>query len=105
MPEGAALIWCPFADEDTAAGVARQLLDERLIACANLIPAMRSLYLRQGESGDERECAALFKTDAALLDRAVARIAGLHPYYKNDYNGDSFVLRSIRPCSRCWIMH
>ena len=75
-----ALIWCPFADEDSAAAVATRLLDEKLIACANVLGAMRSLYDWNGERGDEREVGVLFKTDARLLDAAVARVAELHPY-------------------------
>jgi periplasmic divalent cation tolerance protein len=75
-----ALIWSPFADEDSAAAAAAQLLDEGLIACANLVPGMRSLYVWQGERGEARECGALFKTDASLLDRATARLAEIHPY-------------------------
>jgi len=75
-----ALIWCPFPDEDSAARAATQLLDEKLIACANILGPMRSLYEWNGARGDARESAALFKTDAALLDAAVARIAALHPY-------------------------
>ena len=75
-----ALIWCPFPDEDGAAAVATQLLDEKLIACANILGAVRSLYEWNGERGDAREIGVVFKTDAALLDAAVARIAELHPY-------------------------
>ena len=76
----AALIWCPFPDEEEAATVANRLLDERLVACANLVPMMRSIYEWDGERGDARECGALFKTDAGLLERAIARIEALHSY-------------------------
>ena len=75
-----ALIWCPFADEASAAEAAAKLLDEGLVACANLVPGVRSLYVWQGERGETRECGALFKTDAVLLDRATARLAQIHPY-------------------------
>ena len=75
-----ALIWCPFADEASAAAAAAQLLDEGLVACANILPPMRSLYVWQGERAEARECGALFKTKAALLDRATARLAEIHPY-------------------------
>ncbi len=75
-----ALVWCPFPDEEAAAKVATQLLDERLIACANLLGGVRSLYEWNGERGDAREIGVLFKTDAALLDAAVTRIAELHAY-------------------------
>ena len=77
--DGAALIWCPFEDEASAAAVAGQLLDEGLIACANLLP-IRSLYVWNGERAEGRECAALMKTRADLLDAAVARLEAIHPY-------------------------
>lgn len=76
----AALIWCPFPNEEEAAAAARQLLDEKLIACANLLPAMRSIYEWNGERGDASECGVLFKTEASLLRSAIARIAEIHPY-------------------------
>ncbi|HTK73482.1 MAG TPA: divalent cation tolerance protein CutA [Croceibacterium sp.] len=75
----AALIWSPFASEDDAAKAAAALLDEGLIACANLVP-VRSFYVWQGERGEARECGALFKTSEGLLDKAVARLAEIHPY-------------------------
>ena len=75
-----ALIWSPFADEASAAAAASQLLDERLIACANILPPMRSLYTWQGERGEAVEVGVLFKTDASALDRAIARLAEIHPY-------------------------
>ena len=76
----AALIWTTFADEPSAAEVAAAMLDEKLVACANLHPGIRSLFLWQGERGEARECGVLFKTHAALLDPACARLAELHPY-------------------------
>jgi periplasmic divalent cation tolerance protein len=76
----AALIWSPFASEEDAARAAAQLLDEGLIACANILPGVRSLYAWKGERGESRECAALFKTTQELLDKAVAGLAAIHPY-------------------------
>ena len=79
-PEGPALIWCPFPDAPSAAATAKLLLDERLAACANILPAMLSLFEWNGERGESSEAGVILKTDAALLDRAVARLAELHPY-------------------------
>ena len=76
----AALIWCPFGDIESAEAVADTLLEERLIACANFLPAIRSLYRWNGERGEGSEVAVLFKTRADLLDAAVARLEALHPY-------------------------
>lgn len=79
-PGDPALIWCPFADEAGAAEIASRLLDEGLIACANILPPMRSLYVWGGERGEGHEVGVLFKTDATLLDRACVRLEQLHPY-------------------------
>lgn len=76
----AALIWCPFETEEEAARIASQLLDEGLVGCANLVPGVRSLYVWQGRRGEAVECGALFKTEASLLERAIARLAAIHPY-------------------------
>jgi periplasmic divalent cation tolerance protein len=76
---GPALIWCPFPDSAAAAAVAATLLDEGLIACANILPPMQSLFVWQQERYARDESGVLFKTDAALLDAAMARIGALHP--------------------------
>lgn len=74
-----ALIWCPFPDESSARQVAAQLLDERLVACANFV-TVTSLFEWNGDRGEGREVAVLFKTDAALLEQAVAATEAAHPY-------------------------
>lgn len=76
----AGLIWCPFPDEDTAAEAAATLLDERLIACANLMPGVRALFVWKGERGEAREIGALFKTTAERLESAMTRLHAIHPY-------------------------
>lgn len=75
-----ALAWCPFPDRASAEAAAAQLLDEKLIACVNLIGPIHSIFEWNGERGMGEEWGALFKTDAPLLDQAVARIAAIHPY-------------------------
>lgn len=77
---GAALVWCPFPDRSVAESVSVEMLDERLVACANILGPVRSLFLWQGKRAEAEEIAVLFKTDAARLDRAIARLAELHPY-------------------------
>jgi len=75
-----ALIWSTFGDMHSAEAVADTLLEERLIACANILPAVRSLYRWNGERGEGSEVAVLFKTRADLLEKATARLEALHPY-------------------------
>ncbi len=76
----AALIWSPFPDEAAARASVAALLDERLIACGNLVPGIHSLFVWRSAPGESDECGALLKTTAALRERAMRRLAELHPY-------------------------
>lgn len=75
-----ALIWCPFPDRETAIQIADMLLDEDLVACANLIGPVESRFVWQGRRDAAQEFAALFKTDGRLLEKAIERLGALHPY-------------------------
>lgn len=76
----AALVWCPFPGEDAALAAIDALLDEKLIACGNVLPGMTSVFVWNGTKDRAREAGALLKTNADLLDRAIARLVELHPY-------------------------
>jgi len=67
-------------DMDTARRIARALVDDRLIACANLLPGVTSIYRWQGGTEEAAEVLVVMKTRPALLDRLIARAAALHPY-------------------------
>ena len=68
------------APPDRAAELARQLVQERLAACVNILPGARSIYRWQGEICDDREAVLLLKTEAARVAELTARLAELHPY-------------------------
>lgn len=75
-----ALIWCPFPDRQTARSVSQTLLDEKLIACANILGGVESLFIWQGAEQSADEVGTLFKTDGELVRRTIERIESLHPY-------------------------
>jgi periplasmic divalent cation tolerance protein len=76
----AALVWCPFPDTDSARAAADTLLDERLIACANILAPVESRFVWEGARATGSEVGVLFKTTAAALDDVVERLGALHPY-------------------------
>ena len=80
MTGGAALIWCLFPDADSARIGAGQLLADGLIACANILPGVESLFIWQGKADSAVEVGMLCKTTADRLDAAIARLGALHPY-------------------------
>jgi len=76
----ALLVFTTLPGADKAAELAKVLVEERLAACANLLPAIRSIYRWQGKLQDENEVLVLLKTRAEHLERLKLRILELHPY-------------------------
>ena len=67
-------------DSATADRLARTLVDERLAACVNVVPGVRSTYRWQGAVEAADELLLVIKTTAAAADAAAARLEALHPY-------------------------
>lgn len=67
-------------DAQVAERIARVLLHERLIACANLLPGVTSLYRWQGEVQRDAEVVMLLKTRRSRVEALGTRLAELHPY-------------------------
>ena len=76
----ALIVFTTFANEADAARVARVLVEERLIACANLLPGARSIYRWQDGVKDEREVVVLMKTRKQDWTALLSRLHELHPY-------------------------
>jgi periplasmic divalent cation tolerance protein len=67
-------------DGDAAARIARTLVDERLIACANLVPGLTSVYRWEGAVRADPEVLMVMKTRRELLERLGERLREIHPY-------------------------
>lgn len=67
-------------DLDTAARLGRALVEERLAACVNLVPGLRSIYRWEGALHDDAEVLLLVKTRTDRLEALSARVKELHPY-------------------------
>ena len=65
---------------DEAGNLARRLVEERLVACASLIPGVHSIFHWQGEVCDEEEVIVWMETGAEHVDAATGRLRALHPY-------------------------
>ena len=76
----AKLIYMTAADSAEAQAICEALVAERLIACANLLGTMQSIYWWDGAVCHGDEVAVVMKTQDALVARVSARIAELHSY-------------------------
>jgi len=65
---------------ERAAEIARALVEERLAACGNVIPGVRSIYRWEEHVQEDGEALLLLKTTAARLEALRARVLELHPY-------------------------
>jgi periplasmic divalent cation tolerance protein len=74
------IVFTTFANEEDAARVVRALVDERLIACGNLFPGVRSLYRWKEGVADEREVVAILKSRKQDWTALLSRLHELHPY-------------------------
>ncbi len=68
------------ASSEEAEKVARTLVEKRLAACVNILPAVRSIYRWKGAIEDEKETLLLIKSSRALFGELRAEIQKLHSY-------------------------
>ncbi len=68
----------PTADELLAIG--RNLVDERLAACVNVLPGATSVYRWRGAVEESAEALGIVKTTASRVPSLEARVRELHPY-------------------------
>jgi len=80
MSEQVLLALSTFPDAETARRIAQQLVTERLAACANLTPAVESIYRWEGKVEQAEETLVLFKTTRARFPALQAKLKSLHPY-------------------------
>jgi periplasmic divalent cation tolerance protein len=80
MSTGHRLIFCTCPDEACATRIAEALVEERLAACVNLIPAVTSIYRWEGRLQQDREILTLIKTTDGRLPALTERLRALHPY-------------------------
>jgi periplasmic divalent cation tolerance protein len=74
------MAYVPCPSRDVALGLARTLLDEKLIACANILDGMSSVYVWEGKVQEEQECLLLTKSTADAWNKLEKRILEIHPY-------------------------
>lgn len=65
---------------DESAELARALVEEKLAACVNIIPGIKSFYTWEGELHEDTEDTLLIKTSPERYEEMKARLVELHSY-------------------------
>lgn len=78
--EEVAVVYMTFKDREQALQIGRKLVEERLVACVNILSRMTSLYWWEDQIQEDTEVAAVAKTKQSLVGAVVERVRQLHSY-------------------------
>jgi periplasmic divalent cation tolerance protein len=73
-------LYVTAANADEAKKIGEALVQERLVACANILGPISSIYWWQGQVQRDSEAVLIAKTRAELVERVIARVKALHSY-------------------------
>ena len=76
----AKLVYVTVGSRLEAAKIADAVVVEKLAACANLLPGVRSVFEWQGKVCREEEVVLILKTVAGRMEKLTDRIKELHSY-------------------------
>ncbi len=74
------IIYTTIDNLEKAKSLSHYLIKEKLIACANILPIIASLYEWQNEIIESNEYALIIKTKTELVNETILRVRQLHPY-------------------------
>lgn len=77
---GVSIVFVTAGSEEEALKIGRTLVAERLAACANIVPGIRSVYRWKGEICSDSEFLLIVKTRSSLFSSLMKRVLDLHSY-------------------------
>lgn len=80
MSENAVLVYVTAPDSETAAALAKSMVENRLAACANILGPITSVYWWDGRINTEGEVGMILKTRENLVSELTKALCLAHPY-------------------------
>lgn len=74
------LVYVTTASEEEALRIGRQVVEERLAACANVVGGVRSFYHWEGRLVEDREALLFLKAHRERVPALIDRVKALHSY-------------------------
>lgn len=74
------MLYVTASSREEALSIGRQLVNEELVACVNVIDGMTSIYRWQGETHEDLEAVLIAKTRTELVETVADRVKQLHSY-------------------------
>jgi periplasmic divalent cation tolerance protein len=69
-----------FPEAEIARKIAHELVENAIVACANIVPSVESIYCWKEQVETSAEVLAIFKMTAARYSEFESRLRKLHPY-------------------------
>ena len=75
-----AMVYVTAGSRAEAATIGRTIVEERLAACANVVPEIASYYWWEGVVREDSEASLILKTREELVEKVISRVKELHSY-------------------------
>ena len=76
----AIIIFITASSAEEAGNIATALVEEKLVACVNIIPRIKSIYWWEGKVCQDDEVMLVSKTKRSLFTTIMDRVKSLHSY-------------------------
>lgn len=80
MAEDTVVVFVTASSIDEARKIGNTLVQERLIACVNIIPQVESIFYWQEKVCNEKEVLMIIKTRKSLINNIIKRVKSIHSY-------------------------
>ncbi|MEW6543139.1 MAG: divalent-cation tolerance protein CutA [Nitrospirota bacterium] len=74
------IVFVTASSEEEAVTIGRKLVEGELVACANVIPRIRSVFRWEGKVAEEQEALLILKSRMELFDQLEKAVKSLHSY-------------------------
>ena len=74
------IVFMTASNREEAVKIVRTLLEEKLIACGNLVDAVSSFFWWKGKIEEEKETMVIMKSSEKLFKKLSKRVRELHSY-------------------------
>lgn len=74
------MLYITTSSQEESIRLGKAMVEEKLAACANVLPQMLSVYQWKGSLQEDRESVLLLKTRASFFEKVSKRMEELHSY-------------------------
>jgi len=80
MKEKYIMVFCTVPEMNTAEKLSKQLVEEKLAACCNIVQGVKSIYIWEEKLQEDQELLLIIKTREATFPALEKKIGETHPY-------------------------